>query len=52
MASATTYYICHQAHRRPVARILPIEQRPSTVFGRMKGIVEILGDIIAPTGAF
>jgi len=35
---------------RPVARMLPVEQQPPAVFGRMKGTVEILGDIVASTG--
>jgi len=35
---------------RPVARMLPAEQESPRVFGRMKGTVEILGDIVASTG--
>jgi antitoxin (DNA-binding transcriptional repressor) of toxin-antitoxin stability system len=35
---------------RPVVRVLPAEQPPSAIFGRMKGTVEIVGDIVAPTG--
>jgi len=35
---------------RPVARMLPVEQQPPAVFGRMKGTVEMLGDIVASTG--
>ena len=35
---------------RPVARMLPVEQESPRVFGRMKGTVEILGDIVASTG--
>jgi prevent-host-death family protein len=35
---------------KPVARMLPVEQQPPSVFGRMKGTVEILGDIVASTG--
>ena len=35
---------------KPVARMLPVEQEPPSVFGRMKGTVEILGDIVASTG--
>ncbi len=35
---------------KPVARMLPVEQEPTSVFGRMKGTVEILGDIVASTG--
>lgn len=35
---------------RPVARMLPVEQQPPAVFGRMKGTVEVRGDIVASTG--
>jgi prevent-host-death family protein len=33
---------------RPVARLLPVDQQPPHIFGRMKGSVQILGDLIAP----
>jgi prevent-host-death family protein len=33
---------------RPVARLVPVEEKVPSVFGRMKGSIEILGDIIAP----
>jgi len=33
---------------RAVARLLPADEEPPRVFGRMKGSVEILGDLIAP----
>ncbi len=35
---------------RAVARLLPAEEEPPRVFGRMKGSVEILRDLIAPVG--
>jgi prevent-host-death family protein len=35
---------------RPVARLVPIEEKVPSVFGRMKGSITILGDIVAPTG--
>lgn len=35
---------------RAVARLLPVDDEPPRVFGRMKGSVEILGDLIAPVG--
>src|SRR5260370_14761751 len=35
---------------RAVARVLPAEPKPPAIFGRMKGTVEIMGDIVAPTG--
>jgi prevent-host-death family protein len=33
---------------RPVARLLPVDQQAPAILGRMKGTVQILGDIIAP----
>jgi prevent-host-death family protein len=34
---------------RPVARVVPIDQeKRATTWGRMKGTIEILGDIISP----
>jgi prevent-host-death family protein len=35
---------------RPVARLVPVEQEIPQIFGRMKGTVRILGDIVGPTG--
>jgi prevent-host-death family protein len=36
---------------RPVAKLVPIEQAPRSIFGCMAGTVEILGDLIEPTTA-
>jgi prevent-host-death family protein len=33
---------------RPVARLLPVDADLPSIFGRMKGSAEILGDIVAP----
>ncbi len=33
---------------KPVARLVPTEEKIPTLFGRMKGTGEILGDIISP----
>jgi len=33
---------------KPVARLVPVETKPPEVFGRMKGTIEILGDIVGP----
>jgi len=33
---------------KPVAKICPMESPPSSIFGCMKGRIEILGDIISP----
>jgi prevent-host-death family protein len=35
---------------RPVARLVPVEKEVPTLFGRMKGTIKILGDIVGPTG--
>ena len=35
---------------RPVARVLPAERQPPAIFGRMKGTIEVVGDVVAPTG--
>jgi prevent-host-death family protein len=35
---------------RPIAKLVPVEPAPSGFVGSMKGTVEILGDIVAPTG--
>lgn len=33
---------------KPIARLVPIEDKPIDLYGRMKGTVKILGDIISP----
>jgi len=33
---------------KPVAKLVPVEEEPSTIFGCMKGTVTILGDIVSP----
>jgi prevent-host-death family protein len=35
---------------KPVARLVPVEDTVPEIFGRMKGTIEILGDIISPIG--
>ena len=35
---------------KPVAQLVPIDEREATLFGAMKGTVHILGDIVAPIG--
>jgi prevent-host-death family protein len=35
---------------KPVARLAPLAVDMPDIFGRMKGTVEILGDIVSPTG--
>jgi prevent-host-death family protein len=35
---------------KPVARLLPLATEMPDIFGRMRGTVEILGDIVGPTG--
>jgi len=33
---------------KPVAKVVPIDEKPPDLFGCMKGTVTILGDIISP----
>lgn len=35
-------------HGKPVAKLVPIDQTPSPLFGCMKGTATILGDVVAP----
>jgi prevent-host-death family protein len=35
---------------KPVARVVPMVNRPKRIVGAMKGEIEILGDIISPIG--
>ena len=35
---------------KPVARLVPVDAEPPTIFGRMKGSGKILGDIVGSTG--
>lgn len=32
----------------PVAQLVPIEEKATSLFGAMKGTVQILGDIVTP----
>ncbi|MBI1774907.1 MAG: type II toxin-antitoxin system Phd/YefM family antitoxin [Proteobacteria bacterium] len=36
---------------KPVARLVPFQERPKTAFGALKGMVTIKGDIISPLDA-
>jgi prevent-host-death family protein len=33
---------------KPVAKLVPVEERPASFIGSMKGTMEILGDIVSP----
>jgi len=33
---------------KPVARLVPVEDHATSVIGRMKGTMEIIGDIVSP----
>ena len=35
---------------RPVARLVPAGETQAPLFGRMKGTIEICGDIVSPAG--
>jgi prevent-host-death family protein len=34
---------------KPVARLVPIDEGPVDLFGRMAGTIKIIGDIVGPT---
>jgi prevent-host-death family protein len=34
---------------KPVAKLVPIEEAPRSIFGCMAGTMEILGDLVEPT---
>ncbi len=34
----------------PVAQIVPLSDAPPSLFGSMRGTVQVLGDIVGPTG--
>jgi prevent-host-death family protein len=33
---------------KPVAKLVPIDEKPVTLYGRMAGTARILGDIVSP----
>jgi prevent-host-death family protein len=33
---------------KPVAKLVPIDEKPVDLYGRMAGTVEVIGDIVAP----
>ena len=35
---------------KPVAKLVPVHEEAPKLFGRMKGSVKILGDIVGPAG--
>ena len=35
-------------HGKPVAQLVPVKQKPKTLFGALAGEIEIKGDIISP----
>ncbi len=35
---------------KPVAQLIPIAERPASLYGSMRGTVEEIGDIVGPTG--
>jgi prevent-host-death family protein len=34
---------------KPVAKLVPVEEEPIDIFGRMAGTIKICGDIVGPT---
>ena len=40
-------------HGRPVAQMVSLRgEKPTPVFGRMRGLLSVGGDLLAPTGEF
>ena len=35
---------------KPIARLVPIAEEKKSLFGKMKGTIQIKGDLIQPTG--
>ena len=35
---------------KPVAKLVPVDEKPASLWGSMKGSATLLGDIVAPTG--
>lgn len=35
---------------KPVVRLLPVGRQPKDLFGALRGRIEIVGDVVAPTG--
>jgi len=35
---------------KPVARLVPYDEKPLPIYGCMKGTITIIGDIVSPTG--
>ena len=35
---------------KPVVRVAPVGRRPGELFGALRGTLEIVGDVVAPTG--
>ena len=48
---ATGQEIVITKHGKPVAKLAPLEKELPSLFGCMKGSIEILGDIIEPVDA-
>jgi len=36
---------------KPVAKLVPVDRRNDDIFGRLKGVIEIVGDIESPVVA-
>ncbi len=44
------YSITITKHNKPIAKLTPIEEGKSVLFGKMKGTAQITGDLIEPIG--
>ncbi len=48
--AATGQSIIVTKHGQPIARLEAFRRPPESLFGALRGTVEILGDIVAPVG--
>jgi prevent-host-death family protein len=46
--AATRQPLIITKHRKPVARLMPVEVQPKSFLGRLRGRFEVTGDIVAP----
>lgn len=49
--AATRQPLIITKHRKPVARLVPVEAKSEAFLGRLKGQFEVRGDIVAPVFA-
>lgn len=48
--AATRHGVVVTKRGRPVARVVPMVNRPDRIVGALKGDIEIIGDVVRPVG--